>query len=70
MSYESAMLEKFEMPPRNDVEVALLKTLFRHNGVIKEFGSGEEIVDEVTNYFGLNREQRIATLQTVYKKRK
>lgn len=68
MSYEGKMLEKLKMPVRKDVEEALLIALFRHNGVIKEFGSGEEIVNEIAEYFGLNEEQRRAYLETIYRK--
>jgi hypothetical protein len=45
MSYESQMLEQLAMPIRKEVEQALLRALLKHGGVIKEFGSGEEIVD-------------------------
>src|SRR5215210_419044 len=62
------MLEDLRMPARKDVENALLKALFKHNGVIKEFGAGEEIVEEIANYFGLNEDQRRAYLETVYRK--
>jgi len=58
MSYESKLLEDFSMPPRKEVEPALLKSLFNHGGAIKEFGVGEEIVNEIANDFGLNEEQR------------
>lgn len=68
MSYEGKMLEELGMPTRKEVEQALLKTLFKHNGVIKEFGSGEEIVDELANEFELNEKQRTAFLQTIYRK--
>lgn len=68
MSYESEMLKKFDMPPRKEVKQAILKSLFRHEGVIQEFSSDEEIVDEIANDFGLNKEQRDAYLETVYKK--
>jgi len=56
------------MPTRNEVEHALLISLFNHNGVIREFGAGEEIVDEIANDFGLKEEQRTAYLETTYKK--
>lgn len=62
------MLEEMEMPARKEVEKALLKVLFHHNGAIKEFGSGEEIVDEIANQFSLNENQRTAFLQTTYRK--
>lgn len=68
MSYERKMLEDLSMPTRTEVEQALLKSLFNHNGVIKEFSAGEEIVEEVANYFDLNKEQRTAYLETIYKK--
>ena len=68
MSYESKMLEQFSMPTRKQVEQALLRALLRHGGVIKEFGSGQEIVDEIASVFGLNEQQRSAFLQTVYRK--
>lgn len=68
MSYEGKMLKELNMPLRKEVEQALLKALFRHNGVIKEFGSGEEIVDEIADDFKLNEEQRTTFLETVYRK--
>ncbi len=68
MSYESSLLEQLRMPKRKEVEQALLLALFKHNGVIKEFGSSEEIVGEIANDFGLNQEQRDAYLETIYLK--
>lgn len=68
MSYESEMFEKFAMPTRQQVEQALLRALLKHGGVIKEFGSGQEVVDEIASDFGLNQHQRSAFLQTVYRK--
>jgi Predicted restriction endonuclease len=68
MSYESKMLEQFSMPTRQQVEESLLRALLRHGGAIKEFGTGEEIVDEIAGEFGLNEHQRSAFLQTVYRK--
>lgn len=68
MNYESKMLEAFNMPTRKNVERALLISLFKHRGMIKEFSSGEEIVDEIANNFGLTEAQRSAYLETVYKK--
>lgn len=62
------MLEELEMPARKEVERALLKTLFKHNGVIKEFGSNEEVVNEIADEFALNKNQRSAFLQTIYRK--
>jgi len=68
MSYESQMLEKLDMPTKSEVEKALLKILFKHNGVIKEFGAGQEIVNEMAEEFQLNEKQREAYLETIYKK--
>ena len=68
MSYEGEMLESYEMPTRIEVEKALLISLFNHDGTIKEFGSDEAIVDEIADKFGLNKDQRTASLQTVYRK--
>lgn len=68
MSYESKMLSDFKMPTRKDVEESLLQSLFNHNGVIKEFSSGEGIVEEIASDFNLNEEQRNAYLETIYRK--
>jgi len=68
MSYESKMLEQFNMPIRQKVEQVLLQALLKHGGVIKEFGPGQKIVDEIANDFGLNEHQRSAFLQTIYRK--
>jgi hypothetical protein len=68
MSYESKMLEQYNMPIRQKVEQELLQALLKHGGVIKEFGPGQEIVDEIANNFGLNEHQRSAFLQTIYRK--
>lgn len=68
MSYEGKMLENLRMPSRRKVEQALLISLFKHNGVIKEFGAGEDIVDEIANDFILTVEQRNAYLETIYRK--
>lgn len=68
MSYESKMLEQLKMPAKHEVEQALLKSLFKNNGVIKEFGTGEEIVNEIASDFHLSEEQKNAYLETIYKK--
>ena len=68
MSYEGKMLEDFAMPTRKKVEQALLKTLFKHNGVIKEFATGEEIVNEIADEFSLDKNQRTAVLERIYRK--
>jgi len=68
MSYEGEMLKKMRMPARKEVEEALLKTLIKHSGTIKEFATGEEIVDELADLFSLNEEQRSAVLERIYRK--
>lgn len=68
MSYEGKMLKDLRMPTKKEVEQAILKTLFKHNGVIKEFASGEEIVEEIANEFDLKEEQRTAILERIYRK--
>src|SRR6266487_3466980 len=68
MSYESTMLEQLAMPTRTRVGRALLRTLLKHGGVVKEFAAGQEVVDEIADHFRLNEGQRTAALQTVYRK--
>jgi len=68
MSYESQMLRDFKMPIRKEVEEALLITLFNHNGTIKEFATGEDIVDEIANRFSLNENQKSVVLERIYRK--
>jgi hypothetical protein len=68
MSYESRMLQQLAMPTRTRVERALLRTLLKHGGVVKEFGAGQQVVDEIANQFELNVAQRTAALETVYRK--
>ena len=68
MSYEREMLEKMAMPTKQEVKVAIIKTLFKHNGSIKEFSSGQFIVDEIADLFLLNTEQREKVLERIYRK--
>ncbi|MCE7925144.1 MAG: hypothetical protein DYG98_18985 [Haliscomenobacteraceae bacterium CHB4] len=68
MSYERKMLEALKMPSRKEVEQALLKTLFKHEGIVKEFSSNEDIVNEIAADFALNENQRTAHLETIYLK--
>src|SRR5947208_8434753 len=68
MSYESRMLEQLAMPTRTEVARALLRTLLKNGGVVKEFGAGQEVVDEIADQFQLNERQRTAALETVYRK--
>jgi len=68
MSYEGEMLQALMMPVRQKVEQSLLTALFRHDGVIEEFGAGQPIVDEIADEFKLNQTQRSAVLETIYRK--
>jgi hypothetical protein len=68
MSYEGKMRKDFAMPSKEEVENALLKTLFKHNGVIKEFATGESIVNEIADEFYLNNLQRTVQLERIYRK--
>src|ERR1700755_969398 len=67
MSYESRMLAQLAMPTRTQVGRALLKTLLKNGGVVKEFGAGQELVDQLADEFQLNRAQRTAALETIYR---
>lgn len=68
MSYEAQQQQELQMPVRAEIEQALLSILFKYNGHIKEFASGEKIVGELANYFNLNEVQRLAQLETFYHK--
>src|SRR6266404_4639944 len=68
ISYEKRMLQQLAMPTRTQVGRALLRTLLKHGGVVKEFGAGQEVVDEIADQFQLNKGQRTAALETVYRK--
>jgi hypothetical protein len=68
MSYERNMLEMLAMPARQEVKNAIIETLFKHNGSIKEFAVGEAIVAEIADLFSLNKDQREAVLERIYRK--
>ena len=68
MSYEGQMLLDLNMPTRQEVEKVILKTLFKYNGVIKEFASGDPIVNEIADEFSLNENQRTIVLERIYRK--
>ncbi|MCY4047910.1 MAG: HNH endonuclease [Candidatus Dadabacteria bacterium] len=68
MSYEAEQLQRYNMPSRKDMEESLLKAIFNNNGVIREFGSRESVVEELADEFHLSKEQRTAFLETVYRK--
>ncbi len=68
ISYEKRMLQQLAMPTRIEVGRALLRTLLKNGGVVKEFGAGQDIVDQLADEFHLNNAQRSAALETVYRK--
>jgi len=68
MSYERQMLVKYQMPSRDQVEQALLISLFKNNGVVRDFSSGKQVVEEVADELNLDERQRTAYLKTIYKK--
>lgn len=68
MSYEGRMRDEYKMPSNEEIENALLVSLFNHNGTIKEFASGEEIVNKIADDFYLNEDQRSAVLERIYRK--
>ncbi len=68
MSYESKMLQDYNMPTRGEVEQNLLIALFKHGGVVRDFSHNETIVDEIADNFNLNEEQKNVVLERIYKK--
>ena len=67
-SYEATMLAQLVMPSRQQVEKALLRALLRHGGVVKEFATGQPIVNELADECALTKLQRSAYLETTYRK--
>jgi putative restriction endonuclease len=67
-SYEATMLAQLAMPSRQQVERALLRALLRHGGVVKEFATGQRIVNELADECALTKRQRSAYLETTYRK--
>jgi hypothetical protein len=60
ISYEKRRLQQLAMPTRIEVGRALLRTLLKNGGVVKEFGAGQDIVDQLADEFHLNKAQRSA----------
>jgi len=56
------------MPIRGEVRQALLRTLLKHGGVVKEFAAGQQVVEEIADQFQLTEAQRTAALETIYRK--
>ena len=68
MSYERTMLETLAMPAKREVKNAVITTLFKHNGSVREFAIGEPVVVEIADMFALNTAQRSAVLERTYQK--
>lgn len=68
MSLENELMVKFGMPSKEEVSDVLLKTLFKYNGIIKEFNSNENIVKEIADEFNLSERQLTAQIEIFYKK--
>ncbi len=63
------MLEQLAMPSRQQVEQALLRAFLRHSGIVKEFATGESVVNELADECALSKLQRSAFLETTYRKK-
>ena len=69
MSYESKVFKELSLPNRNEVIQVLLMSLFKHNGFVKEFGSGnQEFVNELADVLSLSNQQRSFLMQTIVRK--
>jgi len=69
MSYESRTFEQLALPRKEKVIHAMLSGLLRHNGVVSEFGSGnQKFSDEVADELGLTANQRSGLMQTIVRK--
>jgi hypothetical protein len=69
LSYESKVFRELSLPSRQEVIRILLVSLLKHNGHVKEFGSGnQEFVNELANLHGLSSRQRSFLMQTIVRK--
>lgn len=69
MSYESKIFKELSLPSRDEVTRLLLTSLLRHNGRVKEFGSGDqEFADQLADSIGLSDKQRTFLMQTIVRK--
>lgn len=66
MSYESKVFKQLALPSREDVIRFLLTSLLKHNGRVKEFGSGDqEFADELAELLNLTTTQRTFQMETI-----
>jgi hypothetical protein len=69
LSYESKVFKDLSLPNRNDVIHVLLTSLLKHNGYVKEFGSGNQtFVNELADLLALSNQQRSFLMETIVKK--
>jgi len=69
LSYESKVFKQLALPSREEVIRFLLTSLLKHNGRVKEFGSGEqEFADELAELLHLSTTQRTFQMETVVRK--
>lgn len=69
MSYESKVFKELSLPSREEVVKLLLNSLLKHNGRVKEFGSGDqEFADQLADSIGLSSKQRSFLMQTIVRK--
>jgi len=66
LSYESKVFKQLALPSREDVIRFLLTSLLKHNGRVKEFGSGDqEFADELAELLNLTTTQRTFQMETI-----
>lgn len=69
MSYESRTFKFLSLPNPDEVIKILLTSLLKHDGRVKEFGSGDqEFADEMANSLGLSHLQRSFLMETLVRK--
>jgi hypothetical protein len=69
LSYESRVFKQLALPRPEDVIRIILTSLLRHNGSVKEFGSGDqEFADELANLLDLSPSQRTFQMETIVRK--
>lgn len=69
LSYESKVFKQLALPKREEVTPSLLSSLLKHNGYVKEFGSGDQhFADELADLLSLSSEQRSFQMETFVRK--
>ena len=69
MSYESKVFKQLALPSREDVIRILLTSLLKHDGRVKEFGSGDqEFSNELADFLNLSTAQRSFQMETIVRK--